>query len=74
MAAVQGARSNSVSGPKQYPSNENGWDMVEGYDVTLARRGENSPFYQLIEIDGDTLHYEARAVLDQLYDDFEMKK
>lgn len=65
---------NSVSGPKQYEFQETGWDMYEKDGVELARRAENTPFYQIITVDGDTLHYEARTVLDQLYDDFEMRK
>ncbi|MEL7546249.1 MAG: FN3 domain-containing metallophosphoesterase family protein [Pseudomonadota bacterium] len=65
---------NSVSGPKQYEFQETGWDMYEEHGVQLARRAENTPFYQIITIDGDMLSYEARTVLDQLYDDFEMTK
>lgn len=65
---------NSVSGPKQYKFQETGWDMYEEFDVTLARRAENTQFYQIITVDGDTLSYEARTVLGNLYDDFEMTK
>ena len=65
---------NSVSRPKQYEFQDTGWDMYEDYDVELARRAENTPFYQIITVDGDTLNYEARTVLDQLYDDFQMRK
>lgn len=65
---------NSVSGPKQYDFQETGWDMYEEHDVTLARRAENTQFYQIITVDDDTLRYEARTVLDNLYDDFEMRK
>lgn len=65
---------NSVSGPKQYDFQETNWDMYDEFDVELARRAENTPFYQIITVDGDTLSYEARTVLDQLYDDFEMRK
>lgn len=65
---------NSVSGPKQYEFQENGWDMYEAQGVRLARQGQNTQFYQIITIDGDTLTYEARTVLDELYDDFEMTK
>ena len=65
---------NSVSGPKQYEFQENGWDMYEEHGVQLARKGQNTQFYQIITIDGDTLSYEARTVLDELYDDFEMTK
>ena len=65
---------NSVSGPKQYDFQETGWDMYEDEGVTLARRAENTQFFQIITVDGDTLSYEARTALDELYDDFEMRK
>lgn len=65
---------NSVSGPKQYEFQDTGWDMYEEYNVELARQAVNTPFYQIITVAGDTLKYEARTVLDNLYDDFEMRK
>ncbi|MEL6693252.1 MAG: metallophosphoesterase [Pseudomonadota bacterium] len=65
---------NSVSGPKQYDFQEDGWDMYVDEGVALARRAENTQFFQIITVDGDTLSYEARTALDELYDDFEMRK
>ncbi len=65
---------NSVSGPKQYPFRPDGWDSYAKDGVVLARKAENTPFYQIITIDGDTLTYEARTVLGHLYDDFQMQK
>lgn len=65
---------NSVSGPKMYEFQDDDWDNYEDEGVTLARKGQNTPFYQIITVDGDTLSYEARTVLDNLYDDFEMTK
>ena len=64
----------SVSGPKQYPFKEDGWDMYDEYGVELVRRGENTPFYQVIKIDGDSLEYEAYTILGRLYDDFIIQK
>ncbi|MEE4301691.1 MAG: metallophosphoesterase family protein [Pseudomonadales bacterium] len=65
---------NSVSGPKQYRFMEDGWDKYEDEGVVLARKAENTQFFQIIEIDGDALHYEARTALGELYDDFVMRK
>lgn len=65
---------NSVSGPKQYAFKPNGWDDYASSGVTLKRKAENTQFFQIIEIDGDTLTYEARTALNDLYDDFSMRK
>ena len=65
---------NSVSGPKQYEFQPGGWDKYADKGVVLARKAENTPFYQIITIDGPMLTYEARTVLDELYDDFQMRK
>ncbi len=65
---------NSVSGPKQYKFQSDGWKHYEQHGVTLARRAENTPFYQIITIEGDNLSYEARTALDELYDEFTMQK
>lgn len=65
---------NSVSGPKMYSFKENGWDDYARHRVELARKAENTPFFQVITIDGDRLVYEARTALNHLYDDFEMTK
>lgn len=65
---------NSVSGPKQYPVKKDGWDGYSGDGVNLIRAGENTQFFQIITIDGDTLSYAAHTATGALYDDFEMKK
>ncbi len=65
---------NSVSGPKQYTFKDDGWDGYTGDGVELIRKAENTPFFQIIEIDGNTLSYEARTATGQLYDRFEMMK
>ena len=65
---------NSVSGPKMYQFKDDAWDGYEETGVDLVRKAENTPFFQVITIDGDTLSYEARTVLNELYDDFEMTK
>ena len=65
---------NSVSGPKQYEFQEDGWDIYQDDGVTLARKAENTQFFQVITIDGDSLHYRAITALGDLYDDFSMQK
>lgn len=50
---------NSVSGPKQYEFKADGWKSYEPSAVSLERQGENTQFYQVIGIDGDTLDYTA---------------
>ena len=55
----------SVSGPKMY-------DITKGtYAVRVA---EDTQLYQVIQIDGDTLTYEARTAVGGLYDAFTLKK
>lgn len=65
---------NSVSGPKQYDFVADGWEKYAEDGVTLARKAENTQFFQVIEIDGDELRYEARTALGERYDDFLMRK
>lgn len=65
---------NSVSGPKQYDFKDTGWDDYADTGVQLQRKAENTQFFQIITIDGDTLTYEARTALNNLYDDFVMTK
>lgn len=65
---------NSVSGPKQYGFMADGWDKYADEGVVLARKAENTQFFQIIEIDGDEIRYEARTALGALYDDFVMEK
>lgn len=65
---------NSVSGPKQYPFNESGWDRYAPTGVTLDRTGENTQFYQVIGIDGDALHYAAFTADGELYDEVRLSK
>lgn len=65
---------NSVSGPKQYDFKENGWDDYADTGVQLQRKAENTQFFQIITIEDDTLTYEARTALNNLYDDFIMTK
>ncbi|MFA7439733.1 MAG: metallophosphoesterase family protein [Sphingomonadaceae bacterium] len=65
---------NSVSGPKQYKFKENGWDTYRPTGVNLERFSENTQFFQIIEVDGDTLGYTAWTADGQLYDSVEVTK
>ncbi len=65
---------NSVSGSKQYEFNEDGWDKYEASGVMLDRRGENTQFFQVIEIDKGMLHYAAYSADGTLYDEFRLSK
>ncbi len=55
----------SVSGPKMYNLNRKPF---------MTRAGEDTQLYQIIHIDGDTLRYEARTAIGELYDAFLLKK
>jgi len=55
----------SVSGPKMYTLENTEWTQVSAADTQL---------YQVIKIDGDTLHYEAHTATGELYDLFELHK
>ncbi len=55
----------SVSGPKMYPLQPS---------PLMKRTAEDTQLYQIIRIDGDTLHYEARTAVGELYDAFLLRK
>jgi len=40
----------------------------------VRRAAEDTQLYQVITIDGTTLHYEARTATGDLYDGFELRK
>jgi 3',5'-cyclic AMP phosphodiesterase CpdA len=56
---------NSVAGPKQYQLDQK---------PEQKRTAEGTQLFQVISIDGDRLHFEARTALGELYDAFELKK
>jgi hypothetical protein len=55
----------SVSGPK--------WYILEREEF-MTRAAEETQLYQVIKFDGDTMLYESRTALGQLYDRFTLKK
>jgi len=58
----------SVSGPKMYDLN------AENKKFWMARAAEDTQLYQVIKVDGDKLHYEARTPTGELYDAFVLEK
>ena len=60
----------SVSGGKMYDVKDN-WD---DYEASRDRAAENTQLFQLINIDGNTLRYEAYTAVGELYDAFELIK
>lgn len=55
----------SVAGAKQYLLSQEARD-------TMAPVAEDTQLFQVVRIDGDTLHYEARTVTGRLYDAFSL--
>ena len=55
----------SVSGPKMYNNQKQDF---------MKRVAEDTQLYQVIHIDGNTLRFEARTAIGQLYDAFELHK
>ncbi len=55
----------SVSGPKMYRLNRKPF---------MKRVAEETQLYQIIHIDGETLRFEARTAVGELYDAFELRK
>lgn len=57
----------SVSGPKMY-------NVGDEAKSTMQRTAQNTQLYQIIEVNGDTLKYEARTAVGDLYDWFILQK
>jgi hypothetical protein len=55
----------SVSGPKMYELEKQSW---------MARAAEDTQLYQVININGNVLKYQARTARGILYDAFELRK
>lgn len=62
----------SVSGGKMYRLRPNSWNDFEGVD--RDRAAENTQLFQLINIDGNHLSFEAYTVTGELYDAFDLIK
>jgi 3',5'-cyclic AMP phosphodiesterase CpdA len=57
----------SVSGPMFYPVDKEN-------TVWMQRLGEGKQLFQVITVDGDRLHFEARTAIGDLYDSFTLEK
>lgn len=55
----------SVSGPKQYEVGDRDF---------FARSASGAQLYQIIDVERDTLHYQARVANGELYDEFVLRK
>lgn len=55
----------SVSGPKMYDLTSGEW---------AVRKAEDTQLFQVITVDGDELHFEARTATNRLYDAFTLRK
>ena len=64
----------SASGAKMYRVGEAGWSAFEEHGAVLEVTAENTPFFQVITLDGDALTYEARTATGKLYDAFRLEK
>ncbi|MBN1240143.1 MAG: fibronectin type III domain-containing protein [Gammaproteobacteria bacterium] len=64
----------SSSGAKMYGIAEDGWQRFDELGAVLERAAENTPFFQVVSIDGDTLTYEARTATGRLYDAFRLRR
>jgi 3',5'-cyclic AMP phosphodiesterase CpdA len=64
----------SSAGAKMYSVSDAGWSAFAEQGAVLARTAENTPFFQVIAIDGDVLSYEARTATGRLYDAFNLRK
>jgi hypothetical protein len=64
----------SSSGQKMYPLASQRWDPFAEQGAVLQRTAENTPFFQVISIDGNSLSYEARTATGLLYDAFRIDK
>ena len=49
-------------------------DAGLGNGLKLERVADNTPMFQVIQLDGDGLRYEARTALGEVYDAFELEK
>jgi hypothetical protein len=56
----------SVSGPKMYELGEQ--------STWAGRRAENTQLYQIVHVEGERLRFEARTVVGEIYDAFDLVK
>lgn len=64
----------SSAGAKMYETNDAGWQPFAEQGAVLERVAENTPFFQVVSVDGDALTYEAHTATGRLYDAFRLHK
>jgi 3',5'-cyclic AMP phosphodiesterase CpdA len=64
----------SSAGAKMYGVSDEGWAAFTEHGAVLERMAENTPFFQVISLDGNALTYEARTATGRLYDAFRLEK
>lgn len=64
----------SSASPKSYNIQEGGWDSFRNYNVVLQRQAENTQFFQVVEIEGNSLLFQAFTATGELYDAFRLNK
>ena len=64
----------SVSGAKQYAFKDDRWDEYAPEGVELQSFAENTQFFQVIHIDGNSLDYTAYTATGDVYDSFVLNK
>jgi hypothetical protein len=62
------------SGAKMYDAAEMGWEAFGEHRAVLQRTAENTPFFQVISIDGAALTFETRTATGSIYDAFRIDK
>lgn len=65
---------NSVSGPKMYQFRKDGWNTYKPEGVLLDRKAINTPFFQVIDVEGEWLTYRAFMANGDLYDAVRLRK
>ena len=64
----------SSAGAKMYAVGDDGWNRFAAQGAVLERAAENTAFFQVISLDGNSLTYEARTATGRLYDGFRLEK
>jgi len=64
----------SSSGAKMYRVGADEWSAFAEQGAVLEITAENTPFFQVLSLDGDALTYEARTATGKLYDAFRLEK
>lgn len=64
----------SSAGAKMYEARDDAWSRFADSGIELERRAENTQLFQVLEVDGDALTYEAFTATGRRYDAFRIEK